>query len=105
MQVTNPGCDPNDSTCAFRNLFYDLHNYFNAPGSSDLECINNGIANAWQPPLETLRNAKRQAMITELGGGGTAESCLQNVCAGLDFLNQNSDVFLCWAVWSAGALM
>ena len=103
MQVTNPGCAAGDTECQFENLIFDFHNYFNAPGSSSPECINNGIANAWQPPLETLRNAKRQAMVTELGGGGTAESCLENVCAGLDFLNQNSDVYLGWTVWAAGA--
>ncbi|KAL6716080.1 hypothetical protein ACLMJK_005646 [Lecanora helva] len=96
MQVTNPGGGT-------ENLIFDFHNYFNAPGSSNPECINNGITNAWQPPLETLRSAKRQAMITELGGGGTAQSCLTNVCAGLDFLNQNSDVYLGWTAWSAGA--
>ena len=32
-----------------------------------------------------------------------APSCLKNVCAALDFLNQNSDVYLGWTAWAAGA--
>lgn len=42
-------------------------------------------------------------MITELGGGGSTASCLQMVCAALDILNANSDVYLGWTVWAAGA--
>ncbi|MDI1486756.1 MAG: hypothetical protein OHK93_006017 [Ramalina farinacea] len=41
-------------------------------------------------------------MVTELGGGGTDTNCLTYVCEALDFLNQNSDVYLGWTAWAAG---
>ena len=86
------------------NLIYDMHNYFDASnGGVTSECVSNKIAAGFTPPLAWMRSNKRQAFVSELGGGGNAQSCVTDICAALDFLNENSDVYLGWTAWSAGA--
>ena len=66
------------------------------------ECVTDNISSAFSPLATWLRTNKRQAMNTETGGGNTA-SCQKYLCQQLQFMNQNSDVFLGYVGWSAGA--
>ena len=93
--MTNPSGDT-------QGLIYDFHNYFDSGSGTSTDCISNKISDGFQPPVDFLRQNKRQAMVTELGGGGTNTNCLTYVCEALDFLNQNSDVYLGWTAWAAG---
>jgi endoglucanase len=49
-----------------------------------------------------LRTNKRQAILTETGGGASDSSCLADVCQELAELNLYSDVYLGWTGWAAG---
>lgn len=51
---------------------------------------------AFQALGDWLRQNKRQAMLTETGGGPNDSSCLTDVCQELAFLNSYSDVYLGW---------
>lgn len=85
-----------------KGLIYDFHDYFDSGSGTSTGCISNKISDGFQPPLDFLRQNKRQAMVTELGGGGTDSNCLTYVCEALDFMNKNSDVYLGWTAWAAG---
>lgn len=101
-QIVNPGCSDSDTACKYAGLIFDFHYYF----GYDTECSNNGIENAWTPPLALMRQDPsniRQGMVTKIGGGPHSQSCLTNVCQALDFMNENSDVYLGWTAWAAGA--
>ncbi|KAL2789053.1 glycoside hydrolase superfamily [Aspergillus keveii] len=91
--------NPDGSTT---NLIFDVHQYLDADSSgTSTECATNGVNNL--STLATwLRANNRQAFLTETGGGSTA-SCYTNLCAELDWMNNNSDVYLGWIGWAAGA--
>lgn len=65
-------------------------------------CVTNNVAG-----LTTLgnwlRSNKRQAFLSETGGGPRDSSCLTDVCQELTYLNSNSDVFLGYTGWAAGS--
>ena len=83
---------------------FDVHNYFDADNSgTHAGCVSNKISNGFQPLVSWLQTNKRQALVSELGGGPTDPSCLTDICAALDFLNENSDVYLGWVGWAAGS--
>lgn len=85
------------------NIIFDVHQYLDASYSGvATDCAHNNVAEfkllaAW------LRSNGRQAFLTETGGGGSADSCLDYLCQQLDTMNANSDVYLGWTAWSAGA--
>ena len=96
LKVTNP-----DGTTD--GLVFDVHKYLDADGSgTSPECTTNNIADAFAPLATWLRANKRQALVSETGGGNTA-SCEKLFCEELAFLNENADVFLGYTAWSAGA--
>ena len=85
-------------------LIFDVHNYFDSDGSGTTAgCTSNKISDGFQPLVSFLKSNNRQALVSELGGGSSDASCLTNICAALDFLNENSDVYLGWVGWSAGS--
>ncbi|KAK4692508.1 hypothetical protein P7C71_g4713, partial [Lecanoromycetidae sp. Uapishka_2] len=95
--VTNP----DGSTT---NLIFDVHQYLDSDYSgTHASCVTNGISTAFQPLANWLKSANRQALLSETGGGSSDQSCITNVCAALDFLNDNSDVFLGYVGWAAGS--
>jgi endoglucanase len=47
-------------------------------------------------------NGNRKALLSETGGGNT-ESCKKAFATQLAFLKKNSDVYMGFTVWSAGA--
>ncbi|KAL5115462.1 Endoglucanase EG-II [Pleosporales sp. CAS-2024a] len=84
------------------NLIMDVHKYLDSDNSgTHTECVKNNIDNAFQPLATWLKQNNRKAMLTETGGGNTA-SCEQYLCQQLQFLNQNSDVYLGYTAWAAG---
>lgn len=67
-------------------LVMDVHKYLDTDNSgTHTECVKDNIANAFQPLAEWLRSNKRQAMVTETGGGNTA-SCQKYMCQQLKYL-------------------
>jgi endoglucanase len=93
--------NPDGSTT---NLYFDLHKYLDVDGSgSHAECVQNFIAEAFQPVAYWLRCKGRKALITETGGGNVA-SCVKYFCELMTFLQKNSDVFLGVTGWGAAMM-
>ncbi|CZT52135.1 related to cellulase precursor [Rhynchosporium secalis] len=84
------------------SLIFDVHKYLDVDGSGQhLECVSNHIEDTFQPLATFLTANKRQAILSETGGGNSP-SCLTNVCNMLMFINANPDPYLGYAGWSAG---
>jgi len=95
--VTNP----DGSTT---NLIFDVHKYLDIDNSgTHSNCVTDNIAEAWAPLAQWLRCHGRQALNSETGGGFNDPSCPALLCSQFNFMNQNSDVFLGWIGWAAGA--
>lgn len=85
------------------NLIFDVHAYLDSDNSgTHAECTTNNIDNAFAPLATWLRSNKRQAFLSETGGGPNASSCQQDLCQELAYLNSNSDVFAGFTGWGAG---
>lgn len=109
------------------NLIFEIHKYFDSDSSgTHPNCVSNGIDDAFAPFADYLRKVGRTALLTETGGGSNDQSCLtstyfphcrtlqihcpsltelydpSDVCAALDFMNKNSDVYLGYIGWAAG---
>jgi len=81
--VTNPDG-------SFTNLIMDVHKYLDSDNSgTHTECVKDNVDNAFKPLAEWLRTSKRQAIVTETGGGNTA-SCQKYMCQQIQFLKQVS---------------
>lgn len=88
-------------------LVFEVHEYLdanNAGGSSD--CVTNSIDSSYyrgglQNLADYLRSSGRVAMITESGGLNNA-NCATYLCQELNFLANNTDVFLGYTTWAAG---
>ncbi|KAI1332561.1 glycoside hydrolase family 5 protein [Xylariaceae sp. FL0255] len=92
--------NPDNSTT---NLIFDVHKYSDSDNSgTHANCTTDNISNAFQPLATWLRTNKRQALNTEMGGGNTA-SCEDYVCAQIQFVNMNADVYLGYVGWAAGS--
>ena len=74
--------NPDGSTTG---LIFDVHQYLDNGGGKTTECQSDHINDAWSPLASALRQAGRQAMITETGGGNT-DSCGKYVCSMLQFV-------------------
>lgn len=84
------------------NLIFDVHKYLDSDGSgTHTDCIT-GNVDVFNSLASSLRAAGRQAMISETGGGNT-QSCVNYVCQEIATLNSNSDVYLGYVAWAAGA--
>lgn len=85
------------------NLIFDVHQYLDSDGSgTHSNCVTNNIA-AFSTLATQLRADGRQAMLTETGGGSTDPTCLSALCEELVYLDQNSDVYIGYTGWGAGA--
>lgn len=85
------------------NLIFDVHQYLDYDGSgTNAECVTSQSA-SFVTLGNWLRMNKRQAMLTETGGGSSTSSCETYVCEELATLNTYSDVFLGWTGWAAGS--
>ncbi|KAK5166633.1 uncharacterized protein LTR77_008177 [Saxophila tyrrhenica] len=94
-KVTNP----DGSTT---NLIFDVHKYLDSDNSgTHAECTTNNVA-AFTTLGDWLRKEKRQAILTETGGGANEASCLKALCEQFATMNKYGDVYLGWTGWSAG---
>jgi endoglucanase len=66
------------------------------------ECTTDHVSDSFTPLASWLRTNGRKAIVSEIGGGNTA-SCEQYVCGAIASINKNSDVYLGYVGWSAGA--
>jgi endoglucanase len=84
------------------NLIFDVHRYLDSDNSgTHTNCVTNNVGD-FQTLGNWLRTNKRQAILTETGGGASDSSCLADVCQELAELNLYSDVYLGWTGWAAG---
>ncbi|KAH8889182.1 cellulase-domain-containing protein [Thozetella sp. PMI_491] len=91
--------NPDGSTTG---LVFDIHKYYDSTSSgTSTECTANGI-DTYTKLATWLRSQGRQAIVSETGGGNT-DSCKAYICQAIDYLNQNSDVFLGYVGWAAGS--
>lgn len=75
--------NPDGSTT---NLIFDVHKYLDSDNSgTHPECVKNNIDDAFAPLATWLRQNKRQAILTETGGGNTA-SCQTYMCQQIAYL-------------------
>jgi endoglucanase len=86
-----------------KNLIFDVHKYLDSDNSgTHADCVTNNIDSSWAPLATWLRQNGRQALNTETGGGNVAD-CVTYICQQIAYQAQNSDVFLGYLGWSAGA--
>ncbi|MCJ1407784.1 Endoglucanase EG-II [Ptychographa xylographoides] len=86
------------------NLIFDVHKYLDSDGSgTHVGCVSNQIDTSFSPLAQYLRTNKRQALLSETGGGSADPSCLTNVCELFTFIEANSDVYLGYLGWAAGS--
>ncbi|KOS23166.1 Endoglucanase EG-II [Escovopsis weberi] len=83
-------------------LILDVHKYLDSDNSgTNPECTTNNI-DTFQALATWLRANKRQAILTETGGGST-QSCLTMFCQQIEYLHSISDVMLGVTMWAAGS--
>ncbi|KAL8831124.1 MAG: hypothetical protein Q9191_001050, partial [Dirinaria sp. TL-2023a] len=57
-------------------LIFDVHKYFDSDNSgTHASCVSNYIDNAFKPLASYLTSNKRQALLSEFGGGSSDASC------------------------------
>jgi endoglucanase len=75
--------NPDGSTT---NLILDVHKYLDSDNSgTHTECVTDNVDTAFAPLAAWLRQNKRQAILTETGGGNTA-SCQKYFCQQVAYL-------------------
>ncbi|KAM0257004.1 hypothetical protein ACHAQJ_004597 [Trichoderma viride] len=85
------------------NLIFDVHKYLDSDNSgTSSDCVTNNIDTAFSPLATWLRSNNRKAILTETGGGNT-QSCEQYLCQQIQYIVQNSDVYLGYVGWAAGS--
>lgn len=116
--------NPDGSTAG---LVFDVHQYLDSDGSgTHTECVTDRVDDTFVPLAKFLRDNGRKAMLTEIGGGNTTSvcslsfcliipdlcliltrcvypQCIKDLCNTLASINQNSDVYLGYTAWAAGA--
>ena len=86
------------------NLIFDVHKYLDSDNSgTHSNCVTNNIDSSFAPLATYLRENNRQAILSETGGGPTDSTCLEYVCQELQYLSDNSDVYLGYTTWAAGS--
>lgn len=91
---------------SFDNLIFDVHAYLDSDNSGTAStCVTNNTVDAFGPLATYLRSfdPPRQAMLSETGGGSSDSSCEEYLCQELQFLADNSDVFIGYTGWAAGS--
>ncbi|USW51933.1 Putative glycoside hydrolase, family 5, glycoside hydrolase superfamily [Septoria linicola] len=84
------------------NLIFDVHAYLDSDGSGTSTSCSTDNAEAFTTLGDWLRTNKRQAILTETGGGPSDSSCVEKLGSQFDVLNEYSDVYLGWIGWAAG---
>lgn len=84
------------------NLIFDLHLYLDSDGTGTHSTCTTNNTVIFKNLARWLRANGRQAFLSETGGGAT-DSCMEYVCQELTTIMANSDVYLGWTGWAAGA--
>lgn len=59
------------------NLIFDVHQYLDSDGSgTHTNCVTDHVADTFTPLASYLRQNKRMALLSEIGGGSNDQSCL-----------------------------
>lgn len=59
------------------NLIFDLHQYLDSDGSgTHTNCVTDHVADTFTPLATYLRQNRRMALLSEIGGGSNDPSCL-----------------------------
>ena len=62
-------------------LIFDVHKYFDSDNSgTHAGCVSNYIDNSFKPLASYLTENKRQALLSEFGGGSSDSSCETGMC-------------------------
>lgn len=92
-----------DTDGTTNKLIFDVHRYLDSDNSgTHAECTTDHVSDSFTPLASWLRTNGRKAVVSEIGGGNTS-SCETYVCAAIAAINKNSDVYLGYTGWSAGA--
>jgi endoglucanase len=86
------------------NFVYEVHQYFNADWtgtSADCQSVDIGILTL-TPITEWARQQGKRTFLGEIGVG-SGQTCLDALDRVMRFMNENSDVWLGWTYWAAGA--
>ena len=84
------------------NLMFDLHTYFDGDGSGqNSECKQDRL-DVVQKVQQTLSQANRKAIITEVGAGNN-EGCAKIMQNFLTAVTNSPDQFYGFTIWAAGA--
>ncbi|KAG8898114.1 hypothetical protein FRC01_011018, partial [Tulasnella sp. 417] len=86
------------------NLIFDVHQWLDkANNGTDPNCVTDNIA-VFAPLAQWLRCHGRQAFLSATGGGNEkTTNCNPLLCNQMKYLLQNSDVFVGYTGWAAGA--
>lgn len=62
------------------NLIFDVHQYLDSDGSgTHANCVQDHVADTFTPLATYLRQNKRMALLSEIGGGSNDPSCLTSM--------------------------
>lgn len=62
------------------NLIFDVHQYLDSDGSgTHTNCVTDHVADTFTPLATYLRQNKRIALLSEIGGGSNDPSCLTSM--------------------------
>ena len=86
------------------NWHVDVHQYYdtNLSGTGTEVRGRNFMRNILQPITSVARQLGVQLFLGEFGAGNNNQAALDCLRHGLNFLNQNGDVWIGWAQWGAG---
>lgn len=81
-------------------IIFDLHQYFDILNGVKAKCLSWGMFWLYFATVtDTLRRHGATAMLTEFGGGPN-DQCVELFDNLLEYLEDNSDVWIGWTAWS-----
>ncbi|KAL7004787.1 hypothetical protein EMMF5_005702 [Cystobasidiomycetes sp. EMM_F5] len=84
-------------------LVYDIHEYLDSDSTgTNVECVTDKISAVLAPVTAVLKSKGRKAFLSEIGGS-SAESCQKYLNWSLAYIAANSEEWLGFTTWSAGA--
>ena len=86
------------------NYIFEMHQYLDSDSSgTHAECVDPTIGSRrMQKATDWLRQNNKKALLGEFAGAKN-DVCYQAVDDLLNFITQNSDIWIGWTYWSAGA--
>lgn len=82
---------------------FSLHQYFDSDNGGKLnECKGEAAEVKLKDVTDWLRTNRRRAFLTEMAAG-TGINCAEDLKSLLDYVEQNSDVWMGWSWWAGGS--